>query len=229
VSPLESFALTLVLVTDVWLTSASRLGASIRVVALQGAVIGVLPLLHQSGGSHATLWVLAGVTVAVKGLVLPRLLSRALREVRIRREMEPIIGPVGSLLLGAVGLALSAWLGWRLPLPDPTATPLLVPVALFTILSGLFLIVARRKAITQVLGYLVFENGIFAFGVAIAKEQPLLVELGVLLDVFVAIIVFHIQREFDHIDVDRLSLLRDLTDTGELDPPLRPDDGEDAR
>jgi hydrogenase-4 component E len=85
---------------------------------------------------------------------------------------------------------------------------------MFTILTGLFVICSRRKALTQVLGYLVMENGVCVFGSALAVEAPLPVELGVLLDVSVAvfvmgIVIFHINREFDHIDTDRLSILRD--------------------
>ncbi len=91
---------------------------------------------------------------------------------------------------------------------------LLVPVALSSILIGLFLIVSRKKAVNQVLGFLVLENGIFTFGVGLMRELSLLVELGVLLDVFVAvfvmgIMIFHISREFNHLDTDRLSTLRD--------------------
>jgi len=91
---------------------------------------------------------------------------------------------------------------------------LLVPVALSSILIGLFLIVSRKKAVNQVLGFLVLENGIFTFGVGLVRELSLLVELGVLLDVFVAvfvmgIMIFHISREFDHLDTDRLSTLKD--------------------
>jgi hydrogenase-4 component E len=93
------------------------------------------------------------------------------------------------------------------------ASSLVVPVAFFTITSGLFLIVSRKKALTQVLGYLVMENGIYVFGTSIAARQPLLVELGILLDVFVAVFVmgiaiFHINREFEHTDVDRLNKLK---------------------
>ena len=89
-----------------------------------------------------------------------------------------------------------------------------MPAGLFTLWAGLFLICARRKAVTQVLGYIILENGIFALGVVLVKESPFLVELGVLLDVFVAvfvmgIIVFQISREFDHMDADRLAALKD--------------------
>jgi hydrogenase-4 component E len=89
-----------------------------------------------------------------------------------------------------------------------------VPVALFSIFVGLFLIVARRKAITQVLGYLVLENGIYAFGLGAVHDASMLVELGILLDLVVAVFVmgiaiFHIARDFDHIDTDRLMRLKD--------------------
>jgi len=82
-------------------------------------------------------------------------------------------------------------------------------------LIGFFLIMSRRIAISQVLGYLVLENGVFVFGMALVPEQPYLVELGILLDIFVGvfvmgIIIFHINREFDHIDVHRLADLKDV-------------------
>ena len=85
---------------------------------------------------------------------------------------------------------------------------------LLSILVGLFLIVARKKAISQVLGFVVMENGIYTFGVGLVRESPLLVELGVMLDVFVAVFVmgiaiFHISREFDHIDTHELTTLKD--------------------
>jgi hydrogenase-4 component E len=79
---------------------------------------------------------------------------------------------------------------------------------------GLFLIVSRKKALTQVLGYLVIENGIYTIGMALAQEQPLLIEMGILLDVFVAVFVmgitlFRIGRDFDNIDTDQMATLKD--------------------
>lgn len=90
---------------------------------------------------------------------------------------------------------------------------LMVPAGLATLLIGLFLIVSRRTAVTQVLGYIVVENGIYTFGVALVGGVPMLVELGVLMDVFVAVFImsiaaYHISREFDHIDVDQLDKLK---------------------
>ncbi len=207
-------ALVLLVLTNLVLLGTSRIGACIRIVALQGVVLGLLTLSARADGISLHAQILAAGTLGLKGLLLPWLLARAQRGADIRREVEPFVGYTLSILAGTVAMALSLWLGARLPLPDPVISPLVVPVALFTTLVGLFLIVSRKKALTQVLGYVVLENGIYAFGVALVKETPLLVELGVLLDVFVAVFVmgiaiFHISREFDHIDTDRLSALKD--------------------
>jgi hydrogenase-4 component E len=89
-----------------------------------------------------------------------------------------------------------------------------VPVAFSTLACGLFLVVARKKALTQALGYLIFENGIFTFGLAVLPEAPLAIEVGILLDALVAILVmgitiFHINRAFDSISTERLTALKD--------------------
>lgn len=208
-------ALIVVLIlTNLRLIASSRIASCIYVVALQGILLGLLPLLVGVEAVTIRAYVLSGITIVLKGMIFPWLLLRALDAVNVRREIEPLVGYTTSLLVGAVLLALAMWLGRRLPLPVSAASPFMVPLALFTIMIGLFAIVSRRKALTQVLGYLVMENGIYAFGLTFARQEPLLVEIGTLLDVFMAVFVmgiaiFHISREFDHIDTDRLSLLRD--------------------
>jgi hydrogenase-4 component E len=205
--------MVLLVLTNLMLLGLSRLGACIRIVAVQGVALGLLRLLIDGGTVDLNGTVFALAIITLKGGVFPWMLARTLRELNTQREIEPFIGYGTSLVLGTVSLMVCIWLGSRLPLPEPVMSPLIVPVAFFTIMSGLFLIVSRRKALTQVLGYLVLENGIYVFGVALVDEQPVLVELGILLDVFVAIFVmgiaiFHINREFDHIDTDKLSGLR---------------------
>lgn len=207
--------------TNLVVLGSSRLAACIRVVAVQGTILGALPLLVHSHDLTVRTIALAIGSFALKGVVFPWLLFRALRESEARREVEPLVGYTVSIFWGILSLVLSFWLASRLALPVPT--PLLIPAAFSTIFIGLFLIVSRRKAITQVLGYLVMENGIYAFGVALAREEPWLVEMGVLLDVFVAvfvmgIMIFHISREFDHIDVDRLASLKDWTQRWRKEP-----------
>jgi hydrogenase-4 component E len=206
--------MVLLILTNLRLLGSSRIGACIRTAAAQGALLGTLPLLAHAPGIAPRVLFIAAAAVGLKAVAFPWLLFRTLRGARVRREVEPFVGYTASLLAGVGALAVSFWIASRLPLPDPTVSTLLIPVALSTILVGLFLIVSRRKALMQVLGYLVFENGIYAFGVGVAYESPLLVELGVLLDVLVAVFVmgiavFHISREFDSIDTTRLSSLRD--------------------
>ena len=205
--------LVLVVLTNLKLLGSSRLGASIRVVAAQGVMLGLLPVLAHVHELSLHFAALAVGTVALKGVVFPWLLFRALREAEVTREVEPYVGYITSILIGLAALASSFWLGGRLPVSTVEPSSLLVPSALFSILAGLFLIVARKRAVNQVLGFLVLENGIYTFGVGIVAETPFLVELGVLLDAFVAVFVmgiavYHINREFDHIEVDRLDRLK---------------------
>ena len=206
--------LILVVLSNLKLLGSSRLGASIRVVAAQGVVLGLLPILAHLHELSVRFAVLAVVTIALKGIAFPWFLFRAVREAEVTREIEPYVGYVASLVAGVLALGVSFWMCTRLPMPETIASPWLAPVALFSIFAGLFLIISRKRAVSQVLGFLVLENGIYTFGVGVAARTPLLGEAGVLLDVFVAVFVmgitiFHISREFDHIEIDRLSTLKD--------------------
>ena len=210
---LELLLITVVLV-DLFALASSRLGALIRIVSLQGIVLGLIPLLSDPEEITLRSGLLALVSLALKGFVFPVLLFRATREEQVRREVRPYIGYSLSLLIGAVLIGGCFIVGARLPLPFPTSSALLVPVALSTAMIGMLMIVSRRKAATQVLGYLVLENGIFVFGLALATRMPALVEMGVLLDVFIGVFVMgialhHIHRQFDSADTDALSELKD--------------------
>jgi hydrogenase-4 component E len=209
--PMDSLLICVVLI-DLALLAMSRLVTLVRIAALQGVLIGALTL--YVGGADPASILTATASLLLKGIVFPFMLMRAMREARINREVESYIGLNLSIIIGLALLALSLWLGSKLPLPVPVASTLIVPVALFTILAGLFLIVGRLKALTQIVGYLVLENGIYIFGLAISHQSPWIVELGILLDVFVAVfimgvITYQINREFDHIDTNQLTDLKD--------------------
>lgn len=201
-----------VALTNLVLLGSSRLIACIRFVAIQGVLIGLLPLLaHERPGLRALL--LGALIIGLKGIAFPRLLAKALRDADVRREVEPLVGYPLSLLFGLLALGVALRLGAHLPAPGPGIHPLVIPVSIATIFTGWFVLISRRKALSQVLGYLVVENGIYAFGLALVEGIPLLVELGILLDVFVAvfvmgIVIYHISREFDHMDADQLNTLK---------------------
>ena len=207
--------IALLVITDLLLLGSSRLRSCITIAALQGAVVSLLPVLLHGDEGWVRAWSLTVGSMLLKGGVFPWLLRRVLRESGVRREVEPFVGHTLSVLVGVAALAFAVWVDARLALPASATghAPLLIPAGLATLLVGLFLIVSRRTAVTQVLGYLVVENGIYAIGVALVGGVPLLVELGVLMDIFVAVFImsiaaYHISREFDHIDVDQLDRLR---------------------
>ncbi len=211
---LGDFLLILVVLLGLQTVASSRITAAVRAVALQGAALSFLPfaLGHTLG-----LWGMVtscAVVLALKGVVIPLLLMRSIRQAGVVHESEPFVSLHLSVVVGAALVGVSFWLGSKLVLPWPAPNQLVVPIALATLLLGFLVIVVRRKAVTQVVGYLMLENGVFIFGQALARELPFVVELGILLDVLVGVFVMgiaihHISREFDHIDVDALSTLRD--------------------
>ena len=212
-SALLDAILVLMILTCFLLLGSSRLVACIRMGALQGILVSLLPVCASGSALSLRIAAIAAVIMGLKGFVFPHLLSRALRESDTSREVQPFVGYAASLFVGVLSLLASFWLDARLKLPVQSASDLAVPVAFSMMMTGLFLIVARRTAVNQVIGYLVLENGIYTFGLAIVRDIPLLIEFGVLMDMFVAVFVmgiaiYRINREFDHMDSDRLTTLK---------------------
>lgn len=204
----------LLILANLRLLGSARLSACINAVTVQALVLGAAALIANRGELDARVVAIAVASTLIKAGALPWLLRRAIRESGAVREVEPFIGFTASLLTGVGLLGVCLLVGSRLSVHVEIGSGLLLAVALFTTAVGLMVIVSRRKAVTQVLGYLAMENGIYAFGMAFAIQEPLLVEMGVLLDVFAGVLVmgiaiYNISREFDHIDTDRLTALKD--------------------
>jgi hydrogenase-4 component E len=205
--------LILVLLFDFFTLGSTRVKALIHASAAQGVVLGIVALV-SAGHLTVESVVVALSAVLLKGIVIPRLLLRALRDVAIRRDVEPFIDSVPSLIIGAVGSGFALLFADTLPLAPEHVGSLLVPTSLSTVLTGFLLLTTRRKAISQVVGYLVLENGVFLLGLMLVEAMPFLVELGVLLDLLVGIFVMgilldQIRREFSSLDTSHLSQLKD--------------------
>jgi hydrogenase-4 component E len=191
----------------------SRIRGIINAVALQGVLLGLFPLLlHPDIGPRGIVHSIG--TIVLKGIVIPRFLFYAMREADIQHEVRPIVSCMNSLLLGAVGTALALVFSSTLPLAEQHTNTLIVPASLSTVWAGFILLTGRRKAITQVLGYLLLENGIFLFGLLLLEAMPFLVEVGVLLDLFtgvfvMGIIIHHISREFASMSTEHLTELKE--------------------
>ncbi len=209
---LNHLLLLSVILINFFTLGSARLGACINAVALQGALLALLPLSAHGLSGHTLL--LAALALTMKGIFIPWLLLRAIREVRIRREVEPLIGFVPTLILGTLTTAAAFIFADYLPLLPVHRGSLFIPTSLATLATGFLLLMTRRKAITQVLGYLILENGIFIFGVLLSEAMPLMVEAGVLLDLLVGVFVMgivlnQINREFSSLNTERLSALKE--------------------
>jgi len=219
--------MVLALLLNFYLLGVSRLRTLILVVALQGVLLGLMyPIVHQgflpeSGGlttmSPLGLLRLVLLTIAIvgiKGLLIPKLLFKAILLADIRTTISSVIGFVPSLLLGGIGTGAALIFARSLPLPEGHQHHLLIPASFATVLAGFLMLVTRREALAQVLGYIVMENGIFIFGLLLIEAVPLLVEFGVVLDLFVGVFVMgimvnHVSRAFPEASTEHLTTLRE--------------------
>lgn len=205
--------LALLLIMNLFVLGTSRINAVIHTVAAQGILLGTIPvLIHQHLTAPVAMIIL--VSIAIKGFVIPALLVRALSEAQIKREVEPLIGLLPSIILGAVATAFALLMTSRLPLASQHQDLLLVPTSIATVLVGFIILITRYKAISQVIGYLVLENGIFIFSMLLIEAMPLIIEMGAMLDLFVGIfvtciIINHINRAFSSMDTRRLVSLKE--------------------
>jgi hydrogenase-4 component E len=190
--------LVALLVLDLYMVSTTRLDACIRASIFQALVLAALPFAMGALGTGAALAeqmhliVLAGATQVVKGIVIPWLLFRALRDLGTRREFEPFVSLHYSQFINGALCGIAFWMASAIPWPAPRAHTLSLGVALSTLFVGLYMSTNRRKTISQVLGYLVIESGLFVAGWSLLEQPSLLVELGVLLDLLVAAMVMGI-------------------------------------
>lgn len=190
-----------------------KLDSSIYLLAVQGVMLGAAATVVAlaTGAAHA--YVAVAITVVVKVLVVPGILLYALREIRIKKEVEAALSPRLAFPL-AVGLVLVAY---YITGPFSTLEGLLsrnaLPVAVSMLFIGLFGMLIRKKALSQVIGIVAMENGLYLMAVVATQGLPLAVELGVGIDLVIGVLVMgifarQIHRTFDTINTDHLRSLR---------------------
>lgn len=186
------------------------LDALIRFYALQNLLLGLLAFALAQGEVH---FILAGAALfLVKGLLIPWYLFWLLDRLEISHEVESYLSVTLSLMAGGALVALAFQLGRRFIIPG-AVLPEAVPVGLSLILLGMLSMVSRKKAVSQVLGFLALENGVFVLALAESHGLPLFVELGVALDAFAAVflsglLIFRIKEAFGHVDTARIRSLK---------------------
>jgi hydrogenase-4 component E len=206
-----------ILVTAFLVVSSRSLVFYIRLFALQSFFLGVVALLVVLGYGETHILIAAVLTIAVKAIAIPVVLSRIIERIHVRKEVDFSINIPASLLLcgGMVILADSvAHSILDAQRADAPAVSRVLSVSIAMMLIGLFIMMTRKKAITQIVGLLTMENGVFLSGLSITYGMPLIVEVGIFFDILVAVLIlgvfiFRINRTFESISIDSLRSLRE--------------------
>ena len=215
-SQISTLGSSIVLIFGILLLWRRSLHSYISSFRWQSAVLaGILAMIGYFG-HDPELYFVAGFMFILKALILPHYLDRMRIHLKVTREIEPYINNATSLILAGL-LVLLAYAITRyvspLMLVSTLPTRSGIPLAMGLIFVGLFVVLSRKKALTQIIGFLVLENGIVLLAALGTYGIPLIVELGVFLDVLMGflvmqVLVYHIQDTFESIDVDQLNQLK---------------------
>ena len=182
----------LLLFTMILILGAGQIYRAVYAVAAQSVFIGAAGVVLGAATGNPDLWVIAGITILIKAIALPWLLLRVVRRMKIRLEIEPVI-PISVTLVIAGGIVvLSFYLAASLGSVRQAITGNALPVGVALTLLGVLVMVSRRKALTQMVGLFASENGIFFTAMAVSQGMPLIIEIGVILDVILGALVMGI-------------------------------------
>ncbi|HEY3327598.1 MAG TPA: hypothetical protein VGK14_10585 [Novimethylophilus sp.] len=196
----------------IWLCGLSRLPSMCTVLAVQtlllAAIAGMLGFTHHD----VQYLVLAGVVLAVKAIAIPLFLVWTARRLAVHRDIGMYLHPSLVLFCGCIMLAVGFFLAPQLA-ARTLGNPGAAGMALTLLLIGMLVMITRRLALSQVIGFLVLENGVFLYGLTQSHGMPLIFEMGVIFDVLVGVmiaglVIFRLNRSFEHIDVTALRGLR---------------------
>jgi len=204
----------LVLLAAFALVASQRMQTIVRVFALQSLALGLLAacVAYITGYSH--IYIVAALTIVLKALLIPRILTYVMQRIQVTKEVEPSVNTPSSLLIAGALAVVAYYVTEPLIMVGTSITKNVLALSLAVLLIGLFVMITRRKAITQVIGLLVMENGLFMAAISITYGMPLIVELGIFFDVLVAVLimgvfVFRIKGTFETLDTSFLRRLRD--------------------
>lgn len=201
------------LVMSFLLIIRNSLSAQVRMFAIQSGVLTALAAVVAYFGGSAELFGVAVVFAIIKVVVIPNVLNRAVAKLGIQRGVAPYLGTSVTLAICAALVVFAFYVMAPVTASNRLPTADGIPLAFAGVLIGLFMTVNRRRALTQILGFLMLENSIFMIALLATYGVPLIVEIGVFLDVLVAVLilevfVYRIKENFDSIDVNQLGALR---------------------
>jgi hydrogenase-4 component E len=196
-----------------YLSIANRLITYIRVLSFQGFLLFGVTFLQLQEINTFNLVLILLETVVFKAIAVPAFISYLIKRNNITREAEPYLPNFISLVITTLIIVVTILLANSIQ--DKHIDKIFFIVALSAIFTGLYIISTRRKIITHVMGYMIIENGVFVLSLAVGNEMPMLVNLGIMLDIFASVLILgvflnKIGDVFKDVDVDQLSNLKDL-------------------
>jgi len=210
---LNTFA-ALLLLSSFAMLSQRRVVTMVNLLALQGVLLGLATLLlaWRTGNSH--LYVSAAMTLALKAIFLPWLLHRLIRRLGVYWDSEPLLNIAGTMLVGLLVVIFAFGLAQPIAALATTSTRSSIGIAVAVVLLAFLTMITRRKAMSQVVGFLSMENGLFFGAMSATYGMPMIIELGVALDILVAMLVlgvffFQIREQFDSLDLHHLESLKE--------------------
>ena len=209
---METVLLTIFSFTLLFTGIANRLTIFIRMLALQGLLLFGITFLRLTEISWFNLLMILLETIVFKAVAIPWFLSYILNKNKMVRETEPFVSYFWSVIIITGFIILSYVTAGYLNLGKGARPEFLV--AFSSVLTGVYIIISRKKIITHVMGYMIMENGVFLLSLTIGAHQPLLVNLGILLDIFVSVLVLGLfinkmGNTFEEMSIDNLSNLTD--------------------
>ena len=210
---LNTFA-AILLLSSFAMLAQRRVVTMVNLLALQGLLLGLATLLlaWRTGNNH--LYVSASMTLALKALFLPWLLHRLIQRLGVYWDSEPLLNITATMLLGLLVVIFAFGLAQPIAALATTSTRSSIGIAVAVVLLAFLTMIPRRKAMSQVVGFLSMENGLFFGAMSATYGMPMIIELGVALDVLVAMLVlgvffFQIREQFDSLDLHHLESLKE--------------------
>lgn len=204
--------LIILLISLLYLSIANRLLTYIKILAFQGIILFGVAFIELNEINTLNLVLILLETIIFKAILVPFFIKYIIKRNNITRETEPFIPNFVSLIIVTTIIVITILLSNSIS--DTHLEKISFIVALSTLFTGLFIIGTRKKVITHVMGYLVIENGVFILSLAVGNEMPLLVNLGIMLDIFASVLILgifvnKIGDVLKDTDVDQLRHLKD--------------------
>jgi hydrogenase-4 component E len=210
-SKIMQLLIALILVSTFMILGSARLYSCVRAFGVQSFLLGSAAGIVAFSTGKTDIYVVAILTLIIKAAIIPYIFVYIIREIRVKREIDLYVNISPSLIIGGVLVVLSYYLVRSISIRTELSS-FALSASLSLVSIGLFIMISRKKAIMQMLGILIMENGLFLGAISLTYGMPLLVELGIFFDVLIGalimgILIFRISRTFDSIDTDLLKTL----------------------